>query len=697
MARVTANTFRLLGMEPRMGRQFLEEEDAAGRDRVVMLSDSLWRRRFHADPAMIGRKITLDGNPYVVVAVLPAGFRFPRQRGLGGTSISSKTDIYKPLGYTNDDLKEKAGDFNYATLARLRPGVTREQALAELNVVQASIAATLEGEEKMELRALVTPLQAQMVGGVRQTLFLIMGAVGAVLLVLCVNLANLSLVRAAVRARDAAVRAALGAGRGQLVRQALAESLLLAGAGGALGIAVAWWGVAALLKTAPVELPRANEVHIDGVVLGFAFLLSLVTGISFGMFPALRSAAADPQDALRSSSRGTTEAGHGRRLRNTLVALEVGLSAVLLITAGLLLGSFARLMNVDKGFHVDRVLALDLALPSARYSGSSKRSEFYERLMAKARALPGVTSVSIVSALPLQGETWIDVASTLADQRPFLERPAVNVRFISPDYFQTLRIPLQEGRTFANQDRSKLTAIISNATAQRLWPGEKNIVGRTFRHGAKPVELVGVTPDIRGTDLDKDPVMMLYLPYWQQSRFSASLLVRTAMDPRGIAAAVRSAVWQVDREVPVPEMRTLQQVMDESVAQRRFQATLILLFAAAALALAGIGIYGVVAYSVARRRNEIGIRLALGAAGGDVQRMVLRQGMMPALVGLAAGIAVALAIGQALHGMLFRMSARDPLTIGAVAAVLTLVAVAACAVPARRATRMDPARTLRFD
>ena len=693
-ARVSANTFHVLGVNPQIGRGFLEEEDPEGHDHVVILSDSLWKRRFSADPALIGRKIILDGNPHLVVGILPPGFRFPRQNDLGATGLGDNIEVFKPLGYSKEDLDEIAGDFNYAAIARLRPGVPARKAIAELNVIQAGISTRIP--EKMDLRVAVSTLHEDIVGRVRRGLLVLLGAVGAVLLILCVNLANLSLARAAGRARESAIRTALGAGSAQLVRQTLTESVLLALCGGILGILLAWWGVHLLVSTAPVDIPLLSEVRLDRAVLGFALLISIVTGLVFGILPAIRTAGTQPQEALKSGSYTTTEGRRGVRVRNLLVGLEAALGAVLLITAGLLIGSFVRLMHVDKGFNIERVLAVRLSLPSTKYTGNEQKAAFFERVLDKTQSLPGVLSAGFVSALPLQGETWIDLVSTEGDTRPMFERPMVNVRFISPGYFKTLRIPLREGATFEDSQRNRKVAIISQATAQRLWPGQRAL-GRRMLHNEETVEVVGVTADIRSTSLDKDPVLMIYLPYWQRPRLGAALLVRTAMDPRGIAAGVRELVRQVDPDVPVPEMKTMEEVMSDSVAQRRFQMMLVILFAAAALALAGFGIYGVVSYSVARRRTEMGIRMALGAGAGGLQRMVLWQGIRPVVAGLAAGIVAALAAGRILGSLLFQVSPSDPATIAGVALVLLLVSAAAALLPARRAARVDPMTALRFE
>ncbi|HVN06571.1 MAG TPA: ABC transporter permease [Bryobacteraceae bacterium] len=693
-ARVTASIFPVLGIQPQLGRGFLEEEEPEGHDQAAVISDSLWRRRFSADPRIVGRKIMLDGKPHVVVGVLPPGFQFSNSSDFGNVPQQSKVDVFVPAGQSKDDLEELNGDYNWMAIARLRPGVTQQKATAELNVIQADISRRVP--EKLDLHVSVAVLQDDIVGRSRQGLLVVLGAVGAVLLILCANLANLSLARAAGRARESAIRTALGASRARLVKQTLTESLMLAAIGGILGIALAAWGTRFLLAAAPPNLPRLDEVSLDGRVLAFALLISLATGVVFGILPALRSAGAHPQEALKSGNYTTTESRRGVRLRSVLVAVEAALSAALLITAGLLISSFVHLMHVDKGFNIERVLSVEVKMPPAKYTSEPQQIAFYDRVLDKIRPLPGVETASFVSALPLQGETWVDLAAPEGDQRPLFERPMVNVRFVTPDYFQTLRIPFREGATFNNSQRNRKVVIISQDAAQRLWPG-KNAIGRRLIHNETLEEVVGVTADIRSTALDKDPVLMLYDPYWQRPRTAGSLLVRTAMGPKAIAAGVREVIHQVDADVPVPAMQTLEEVMSKSVAERRFQMMLIIAFAAAALALAGFGIYGVVSYSVARRRTEMGIRMALGAGAGSLQWMVLWQGVQPVVAGLAVGIMAALAAGRVLSSLLFQVSPHDPLTIGGVAFVLLVVSVAAALVPARRATGIDPMKALRFE
>jgi putative ABC transport system permease protein len=693
-ARVSANFLSMFGVQPQLGRGFLEEEDRSGRGDVVILTDSLWRRRFGADRSIVGKKITLEGSPHVVVGVLPAAFHFPNGHQLDSLiAFSEKTEIFRPLAL---DLQkgDMEGNFNFAAIGLLKKGASRERALAELNVVQADLDKTFR--DKTDLKAALSPLQDHMVGPVRRELLVLLGAVGAVLLIVCVNLANLSLVRGAGRSRESAIRAALGAGRAQLLRQPLIESLVLAVMGGALGVLLAFWATTLMVKSAPVNLPRLDEVRLDGYALAFALTISTITGLLFGMLPALRMARIAPQEVLKTGGRSATEGIRGMRLRGLLVSVEVGLSAVLLIVAGLLISSFARLMNVDKGFPVERLLAVDLNTAGARYHNDGARAEFYRRVVAGVQALPGVRSAGVTNGMPLGGETWVDVIWLPGDTRPMFERLTANSRFVNPDYFKTVGIPFRGGRPFEESDRGKEVVIVAQRTAEQLWPGQDPVGKRLYRGDEKLREVIGVVGDVR-TTLQHGPVVTVYFPYWQESVSDAALVVRTAMDPRSVAAAVRSEIWKVDPEIPLQRIRTMEDVISEAAAPRRFQMLLVLLFAASALLLASLGIYGVVSYTVAQRTNEIGIRVALGAHTAAVYRMVLRQGLTPVVLGLVAGVAGALALGRLLTSLLFEVSPADPLTIGAVIAALASVAAFACTVPALRAARVDPMSALRYE
>ena len=661
-ARTSANLLEVLGLRPKLGRDFRTDEERAGRENVVLITDSLWQRKLGGDPQIVGRKLILGGSPYEVIGVLPAGFEIPVPNLLRGTQAAgSHLSFLKPFGYTDEQLKNKAGEFNHSVIGRLRAGVTRESALAELNVLEADIDRTTS--EKLDVHAVVQNLHEEVTGDSRKGLLLLMAAVGSVLLLLCVNLANLSLARGASRAREYAIRTALGAGRADLVRQTLTESLLLAGAGGLLGVGLAYAGVAALVRLAPHDLPRVAEVNVDWRVLLFAGAASILCGVLFGILPALRASGADPQQALRAGSHTTTEGQHSLRIRDLLVSVETGLSVVLLVVAGLLMSSFARLMSVDRGFEVERVIAAKVSLPWTKYKEDAQKTAFFDRLLENTGSLPGVESVGLVSHLPLQGETWIDVLGTEHDARPEMERPTVNVRFVNPGYFKTLGITMQDGRAFDESDRNRKVIVLSRKAAESLWPGQTAVGRKALHNENEHLEVVGVTPDFRSTALDADPVRIMYIPYWQFPISEASILVRTRMDPRGIASSLRDAIWKIDGDVPVPEMKTLVEVMNESVGQRRYQMLLIATFALAGLALACIGIYGVVAYGVVRRRSESGIRMALGATGSDVRKMVIGQGMRPVLIGASAGLAVALVAARLVRTLLFGVSPADPVTI----------------------------------
>ena len=693
-AAISADFFPMLGVQPQIGRNFVPQEDRAGHDRVAIITDALWSRKFHRNPGLVGRSVTLDGTTRTVIGILPPSFHFPRTEGPFAT-LPRKADIFVPAAFERNAV-EWLGDFNYTVIGRLNPGISLQRALAELNVIQASIAARFP--EKVHLRASLTPLQDEMVGTVRRGLLILLGAVGAVLLIVCVNLANLSLARVTGRRRDLAIRTALGAGRGQLVRHVLKESVCIAAVGGAAGIALASQGLQAVLRFAPVDLPRVENIHLDARVLLFAAALSILTGLLMGILPAWRAASADPQEALRGTSHTATEGLRGLHARDLLVGLESALSAILLIAAGLLIGSFVRLLKVDQGFEADRLIAVQINLPSSTYGEAKQREPYYRELIEKLRGIPGVTSAALISHLPLEGRDWGDFIHKVGDNRPTFEQPSADYRFCSPAYFRTMGIPFMAGTAFTDADRNRNPALISEAAARAVWPGV-NPIGRKFYRGNEnepPFEVLGVVRDVR-IGITQAPAPTVYVPYWYRSRTGMNAVVRTSLNPRSLASAIRSAAWSIDPDTVIGEVRTMQNVISDSVGQRRFQMWLITGFAVSALLLACIGIYGVVSWSVARRRNEIGIRMALGARVGEVQRMVISQALRPVVAGLILGVATALALGRFLNAVLFGVSPRDPLTIAGVAAVLMSVATLACYIPSRRAARNDPLSALRQD
>ena len=584
----------------------------------------------------------------------------------------------------------------FVSIARLRDGVSPQQALADLDAVQAALIheTPMPG---IDLRALVTPLQEQIVAGSRQGLLVLLASIAMVLLIICVNLGNLMLARSTSRSREMAVRVALGAGSWRMARQVLTESLVIALAGGVLGLMPAYAAVRALVASAPVDLPRLDEVHLDFRALLFALAVSVIAGMLFGLIPAWRAARSEPQDALRGGGRSATQGRGGLRVSEILVTTEVALSAALLVAAGLLIGSLVRILGIEQGFQAHNVLTAVLNLPATKYSDTQQRAVFFDRLLPVLQHLPGVQAAGIISTMPLEGDTWVDMISRDDDTRPVFERPVANYRFISPDYFGALGIPIRAGRAFQPADRNRPVVVVSTTTAARIWPGA-SAVGRHMRGGGQKdplADVVGVVADTRtGMKGDAAP-LMVYMPYWERLESGASLAIRTAQEPAAAASAARNAIWSVDSQLPVPEMKTMQRIISDSVSERRFQTALLAGFALAALLLAVVGIYGVISYSVNRRRNEIGIRMALGARAADVNRMVLRQGMRPVAAGLAIGMAVALALGRLVQALLFEIRPSDPVVLASVVLVLGAAAASACFAPARRATRVDPATALR--
>jgi putative ABC transport system permease protein len=696
VARVSSNLLPMLGARLQIGRQLLEQDDQPGRNTVVVITDALWNRRFNRDRTVIGRSVTLDGVPHTVVGVLAPGFELPRSGPDQVAALPYRADVYKPIALRREAL-DWFGPFNYTVIARLRSGVSESQAAAELNVLQAGIASRLP--DKMHLGVLVRGLQDEVTGASRMPLLVLLGAAGAVLLVVCVNLANLSLARGVARSRDVAIRLALGATRAQLIRGVLTESVCLALTGGALGAALSWAGIKTLVARAPLDLPRLAEIRLDARVLLFALGVAVLTGLLFGILPAWRAAGIDPQRSLNDGSRTSTDGPGARLVRQSLVGLESALAACLLIVAGLLLGSFFRLLSVDKGFDAEHVVTAQITLPPNAYPRTEALNAYYRDVVEKLHEIPGGTSSAIVSHLPLEGEDWVDLVRKAGDKRSITEVPPANYRFCSPECVKTRWIPLAAGRQFTDADRTRPLAVISEATARAVWPNE-NPIGKTFtRNDPKgpSIEVAGVVPDV-STGLASKPVATVFMPYWtSEDRVSMELVLRGAADPRSVVSSMRRAVWSVNPDTVVDKVRTLDDVVSESVAGRRFQVLLTAGFAASTLLLACLGIYGVVSWSVARRRQEIGLRMALGAGAGDVWRMVVVQGMRPVLAGLALGVLGALALSRVLNSLLFGVSSHDPLTIVLVTLVLGAVAALACYLPARRASLGDPLRALRYE
>lgn len=696
-ARVSANLFALLGVRPALGRDFRAEEDQPGRGRVVLLSDGFWRRQFGADPSVIGRTITLNDAAFVVIGVLPPGGAIPGGDGLGAlVGLPRQIDIYRPLALTEQQATA-GGQFDYAVIARLRPGATADQVRAQLDIVGAQFAEQLGGGAT--LHSAVVPLQAQIVGDIDRPLLLLLAAVAAVLLIVCVNLISLSLARNVGRQRESAVRVALGAGLGRLARLALIESLAVAVAGGLLGLLLTRWGLHVLVALAPATLPRISEVQLDGRVFGAALILTAVVALAVGALPAIRAGRVHPGEALKAGGRTATGSRAASRRRSLFIGAQVAFSTLLLVGAGLFLTSFVRVLGVDRGFDTDRTIAFDVALPMATYPTFDERTPYYDRVLAEIGSIPGVDAVAVASALPLEGETWVDAVGRAEDIGTTTEAASANFRFVSPGYFAAIGTPIRRGRPIEAGDRGRQVVVVSERTARTLWPGEnpigKRVTAGANSQGRRVAEVVGVAADAGTSTLEEEGSLVVYLPSWEYPPSLGTLIVRTTSAPQTLAAAVRTAIRRVDPSVPVPRVRTMAEVVSATVAGRRFQLGLLALFAGMALVTASIGIYGVISQSLANRTGEIGIRMALGARPRDVHRLVLREGLSPVAVGLALGIGAALAGGRTAEGLLFGVRAADPLTFGTVAALLTLIAVVACTIPARRATRTPLADMLR--
>ena len=693
-ANVTRNLFSVLGVAPALGRVFLPEEDQPGGPHVVLINHALWKRRFAADPGIVGRAILLNGAKYTVVGVMPANFSYP----------SAGIDLWTPQAFTAQQLRERGAHY-LEVVARLRPGVTLAQANADLEVLRRRLAREYPDTNAGIQRFFAEPLQDSYTYGARTGLIVLMAAVGFILLIVCANIANLLLARATGRQREIAVRTALGAARGRIVRQILTESLVLAAGGGLLGILLASWCLNFLKNLIPADLSRTVALSLDPGVLAFTLAICFASSLLFGMAPALQVSRIDLNSVLKDGGRGSTGLRRGS-LRNLLVIGEVALSLMLLVGSGLLLESFARLRGIDPGFRAGHVLTARVDAPVTRYGDFTKRTTFFARVLERVRALPGVESAGFTSALPL---TWDGGTGGFIPEGAVV-RPDVawdaNNRVVSPGYFEAMGIPLRRGRLFRDADGPDAppVAIINEAMARKFWPNQDPLGKRfKFENGSDNtpwLRIVGIVGDVRQMRLDEPPRQEMYFPYWQAKdnwMVPRDLAIRTAGDPLSLAGAVRQAVWSIDRDQPVSNVMTLDALLDKEVAQRRVQASLLAGFAALALILACIGIYGVLSYLVAQRTQEIGVRVALGASAADVFRTVAGQGMTLAAFGMAAGLAGALALSRLLGSLLFGVGAVDPAAYIAAVVLFGAVALAACYFPARRAADVDPLTALRYE
>jgi putative ABC transport system permease protein len=697
-ARVSPGLFPLLGVSPLAGRGFSAEEDVVGKNRVAMLSEALWRKHFAADPQVIGRIVRLDEQPYTVIGVM--SLQFPPTN----TSFADAVELWIPLALTVDEKRSRRRDSNFNLIGRLKPGVRLEQAQANMAAIAERIEQQYPGiyQGNIRIAATAVSLAQRTVQNVRRLLLILFGAVGLVLLIACANIANLLLARAAARRKEIAIRSALGAGSGRIVRQVLTESLLLAFIGGAVGLLFAIWAIDLIVKLGPESVPRLAEVDLDLRVLGFTLLASLSAGVLFGLAPALQSLRLDLTATLKDAGRASDQGGReGSRLRGTLVILETALAIVLLAGAGLLVNSFVRLLRVPPGFNPEGVIVARTTLPAARYPEPQRGKAAYRETLARIAALPGVQSVAIATNLPLTSDWEIGFRVEGEEENTYYFAYST---WISGDYFRAMGIPLRRGREFNDDDRADtLPVVVVNETlARRFWPGEE-AVGKRIRWGGwNPqgwLTVVGVAADVKFSALEAETPATIYMPIFQPPRLrrDAIFIARTTGDPASLAAALDREISAVDAELPVYDIRTMNQVLAASIAQRRFTMWLLVIFAAAALLLAAIGLYGVLSYTVTQRTHEIGIRMALGAGAGDVLRLVIRQGMTLAVMGVAIGMIASFALTRTMKSLLFDTSASEPLVFAAIAVLLTGVALLACWIPARRAAKLDPMEALRHE
>jgi putative ABC transport system permease protein len=701
---VSPSFFPLLKVEPFIGRAFSPDEAQPGKHTVAILSYGLWQRRFGADPNITEKTMQLNGTRFTIIGVLPQSFQFPDPEGRRApvAGAGQTTDLLLPLAFDPKNLGDRGSHFLLA-LGRLKPGITPELAQAEMDTLAARLEEQYpESSKGWTIR--VVPMHEQVVGEVRPMLLLLLAAVGFVLLIACANVANLLLARASTRHKEMAIRQALGAGRRRLIRQLLVESLLLAILGGGLGLLLAFWGSDAIVALCLSELPRAHEIAIDNRALIFTVALSFLTGILFGLVPALQASRIDLNESLKEGSKGATAGVHRNRFRSLLVAAEIALSLVLLIGAGLLIKSFYRLANVNPGFQADNLLTVNLSLPFAKYREPEKRTAFFEQVIEKLQAIPGVQAVGATTNLPLSGSNN-NITFIIEGRAAALlsEEPAANWRAVGPDYFTTMGMTLQNGRDFTNRDRQGTPEVIliNEAMAERYWPGESAIGKRIIIYDSDTPrpwrEIIGVVSNIRHFNLKKEPEPEMYVPHLQRPQSSMTLVSRLTTNQPSVMAAVREAVLAVDKDQPVYNLKMMNQLVSESLTSSRVTMLLVGIFAAIALLLAAIGIYGVIAYTVAQRTNEIGIRMALGAQTSDVVKMVVKQGMTTALIGVSVGLAAALALTRLMEKLLYNVSGTDPMTFLVVAVVLTGVALLACLAPARRAAKTDPMVALRYE
>ena len=695
---VNADLFPLLGVKASLGRTFLPDEDKPGSVRAVVLSNRLWRNHFNSDPGVVSNSLVLDGKNFTVVGVMPEGFQFPVQ--------NEPVELWSTIAGEasgEDPMTSHRGAHYMNAIARLKPGVTIERARADLETIAGRLEQQYPDTNSHRGVFIESALES-LVTDVRLALLVILGAVGCVLLIACANVANLLLARATSRHKEMAIRAALGASRLRVMRQLLTESILLAILGGSIGLLLALWGTNLLVSIIGNDVPRSAEIGIDGRVLGFTLLVSLLTGVVFGLVPALHSSKTDLTESLKEGGRGSTEGSRRNTMRGALVIIEVAIAVVLLAGAGLLIQSLLRLQHVNPGFNPQNVLSFSLGLPEVKYS-AQKQIDFFNQIVSRIESTPGVQAASAVLPLPLSSDRIRITFETEGRSIPRSELPASEYRAVALNYFRTMGIPLLKGRDFDARDSRQSTQVIivNEDFAQRFFPGD-DAIGKHIKPGMsngedKPAwrEIVGIVGSVHHLSLSSEPTPEYYVPHTQMPFDSMTIVARTEGDPRALISAVQREVRALDSELPVYNIKTLEEYVAASVAQPRFNTLLLAIFAGIALVLTAVGLFGVMSYTVMQRTHEIGIRMALGAAETDVLKMVVRQGMTLAGIGIGIGLAGAYFLTRLMTSMLFGIGATDPLTFVAISVVLAIVALGACFVPARRATRVDPMVALRYE
>ncbi|HEY1771181.1 MAG TPA: ABC transporter permease [Chthoniobacterales bacterium] len=694
---VSADLFPLLGVTPIRGRTFRPEECATGRDDVVVISERLWRRKFDSDPRVLGSKLIADGRALNVIGIMPASFEFPLPLfNVSGSQFSERADIWQPVAFTVDELKER-GSRSYGMIGRLAPHVSQQQTQAEIETVvrQMRLRFPKNYPPTDSFGATIFSLKDQMIGGMKPLLLILSGAVGLVLLIACANLATMLLARAATREREMAIRVAVGASRARLLRQGLTESVVLAICGAGIGSLFAIWIIDLVARFGAQTIPRLSELHVDGAVLLVTLALAIGTGLLFGLIPALASGKPDLTEALKEGGRGATSSRRHNAFRNSLVVVEVALALLLLTGAGLLVKSFVRLENVSPGFNPNNVFTAEISLPALRYKNAAARANFFAELERRLTNLPGVTAASLTAILPMSGVN--SDSSFSIEGRPNDNKhpePDEDVRIASSKYFAALQIPVLQGRVFTPADKigAPAVVVINHALAQRYWPNE-NPIGKRIRvafSGMAWTTIVGVIGDVHHRGFDRPVQPELYVPLAQAPYSSVILALRTKQDPLSLTSAVRREVQAIDPDLPIAQVRTLDDVVADSVAPKRLSVILLASFAGIALVLAAVGIYGVMSFLVAQRTNEIGVRMALGAQRADVLRLVLSRAGILIGAGTILGLIAAILSASALHSALYQVSALDLSTFVFVTITLALVALLASYIPARRAMRVDP-------